>query len=35
MDLAVKGDRVTHRTLARLADRLNEEMPLPYFWVST
>jgi hypothetical protein len=32
MDLAVKGDRVTHRTLARLADRLNEETPLPYFF---
>lgn len=29
MDLAVKGDRVIHRTLA---DRLNEEMPLPYFF---
>jgi predicted nucleotidyltransferase len=32
LDLAVKGDRVTHRTLARLADRLNEETPLPYFF---
>ena len=32
VDLAVKGDRVTHRTLAHLADRLNEETPLPYFF---
>jgi predicted nucleotidyltransferase len=32
VDLAVKGDRVTHRTLAHLADRLNEETPLPYLF---
>jgi uncharacterized protein len=32
VDLAVKGDRVTHRTIAQLADVLNEEIPLPYFF---
>lgn len=32
VDLAVKGDRITHRTLAQLADLLNEELPLPYFF---
>jgi uncharacterized protein len=32
VDLAVKGDRITERTLAQLADYLNEETPLPYFF---
>ncbi|MBD1873206.1 nucleotidyltransferase domain-containing protein [Nodosilinea sp. FACHB-131] len=32
VDLAVKGDRVTHRTIAQFADLLNEELPLPYFF---
>ncbi|WP_228037448.1 nucleotidyltransferase domain-containing protein [Nodosilinea sp. LEGE 06152] len=32
VDLAVKGDRVTHRTVAHLADVLNEDLPLPYFF---
>lgn len=32
VDLAIKGDRVTHRTVAQLADCLNEELPLPYFF---
>ncbi|MBD2230621.1 nucleotidyltransferase domain-containing protein [Phormidium tenue] len=32
VDLAVKGDRITRRTLAQLADLLNEELPLPYFF---
>jgi predicted nucleotidyltransferase len=30
VDLAVKGDRIPRRTIAQLADILNEEMPLPY-----
>ncbi|MFQ4140080.1 nucleotidyltransferase domain-containing protein [Nodosilinea sp. PGN35] len=30
VDLAVKGDRITQRTLAQMADRLNEDLPLPY-----
>ncbi|PZU96054.1 MAG: DNA polymerase III subunit beta [Leptolyngbya sp.] len=32
VDLAVKGDRITHRTIAQLADLLNEELPLPYYF---
>lgn len=32
VDLAVKGDRITHRTIAQLADTLNEALPLPYFF---
>ena len=32
VDLAIKGDRVTHTTVAQLADCLNEEKPLPYFF---
>lgn len=32
VDLAIKGDRVTHSTMAQLADCLNEEKPLPYFF---
>ncbi|WP_017297097.1 nucleotidyltransferase family protein [Nodosilinea nodulosa] len=32
VDLAIKGDRVTHRTVAALADCLNEDKPLPYFF---
>lgn len=32
VDLAIRGDRITHRTVAALADCLNEEKPLPYFF---
>jgi predicted nucleotidyltransferase len=32
IDLAVKGDRVSPRIVAQLADCLNEETPLPYFF---
>ncbi|PSN10136.1 DNA polymerase III subunit beta [filamentous cyanobacterium CCT1] len=32
VDLAVKGDRITPRTVAQLADTLNEELPLPYYF---
>jgi uncharacterized protein len=32
VDLAVKGDRITQRTIAQLADMLNEELPLPYYF---
>lgn len=32
VDLAIKGNRVTPRTVAALADGLNEEKPLPYFF---
>lgn len=31
LDLALKGDRVTHTTVNRLSAYLNEETPLPYF----
>ena len=32
VDLAIKGDRLTYEITARLADCLNEEKPLPYFF---
>ena len=32
IDLAVKGDRVSPRIVAQLADCLNEETPLPYLF---
>jgi uncharacterized protein len=32
VDLAVKGPCVTYDTIVRLADVLNEEKPLPYFF---
>ena len=32
VDLAIKGDRVTHRTVLELSNCLNEEKPLPYFF---
>ncbi|MGF1567798.1 MAG: nucleotidyltransferase domain-containing protein [Nodosilinea sp.] len=32
VDLAIKGDDVTHRSVAQLADCLNEEKPMPYFF---
>jgi len=32
VDLAVQGDKVTEDTIARLADQLNEQLPLPYFF---
>ncbi len=32
VDLAIKGDNVSHATVYRLADLLNEEYPFPYFF---
>jgi uncharacterized protein len=32
IDLAIKGKRITHTTVNRLSDYLNEETPLPYFF---
>ncbi len=32
IDLAVKGKAVTGITIKRLSGRLNEEMPMPYFF---
>jgi uncharacterized protein len=32
VDLAIRGDRITPRTVADLADCLNEDKPLPYFF---
>lgn len=32
VDLAIKGEAVTYETAVTLADRLNEEIPLPYFF---
>lgn len=32
VDLAIKGGAVTYDTAVRLAGRLNEEEPLPYFF---
>jgi uncharacterized protein len=32
IDLAIKGDRITHATVNRLSECLNEEKPLPYFF---
>jgi uncharacterized protein len=32
IDLAVKGKSITDSTLKRLSGRLNEEMPMPYFF---
>ena len=32
VDLAIKGASVTYETALRLADILNEERPLPYFF---
>lgn len=32
VDIAIKGKRVTHTTVLRLLDDLNEERPLPYFF---
>jgi len=32
VDLAIKGASVTYDTAVRLADLLNEEKPLPYFF---
>jgi predicted nucleotidyltransferase len=33
VDLAIMGDRITYEITARFADCLNEEKPLPYFFV--
>ncbi len=32
VDLSIKGESVTYATAVRLADMLNEEKPLPYFF---
>ena len=32
VDLAIKGGRLTYEITARLADCLNEDKPLPYFF---
>jgi hypothetical protein len=32
VDLAIKGASVSYETAVRLADMLNEEKPLPYFF---
>lgn len=32
IDLAIQGESVTHATIVQLADVLNEESPLPYFF---
>ena len=32
VDLALKGESVTHSTVFQLADLLNETYPLPYFF---
>jgi uncharacterized protein len=32
VDLAIKGDRISHRTVTQLHDWLNDEIPLPYFF---
>ncbi|HBA88260.1 MAG TPA: DNA polymerase III subunit beta [Geobacter sp.] len=32
VDLAIKGSAVTYETALKLADILNEEKPLPYFF---
>jgi len=32
IDLAIKGKKISHRTLSRLNDLLEEELPIPYFF---
>jgi uncharacterized protein len=32
IDLAIKGERITHATVNHLSECLNEEKPLPYFF---
>ncbi|MBE0507206.1 MAG: nucleotidyltransferase domain-containing protein [Marinospirillum sp.] len=32
VDLAVMGSKVTYETITQLADQLNEELPLPWFF---
>ena len=32
IDLAIKGKTITDITVTRLSSRLNEELPLPYFF---
>ncbi|MEO1791259.1 MAG: nucleotidyltransferase domain-containing protein [Cyanobacteria bacterium J06629_19] len=32
VDLSIKGENITHTTVFRLSDELNEERPLPYFF---
>ena len=32
VDLVIKGESITYETANRLADMLNEEKPLPYYF---
>ncbi|MBN1849209.1 MAG: nucleotidyltransferase domain-containing protein [Deltaproteobacteria bacterium] len=32
IDLAIKGNEITESTVKRFSSRLNEEVPLPYFF---
>lgn len=32
IDIALLGDQISHRTLARLNDLLQEELPIPFFF---
>ena len=32
VDLSIKGEGITHSTIVRLSESLNEERPLPYFF---
>ncbi|MGB7248186.1 MAG: nucleotidyltransferase domain-containing protein [Phormidesmis sp.] len=32
IDLAIKGEGVTYRSVIQLSEKLNEETPLPYFF---
>ncbi len=32
VDLSIKGKGITHSTVVRLSESLNEERPLPYFF---
>ena len=32
VDLSIKGQGITHSTVIRLSESLNEERPLPYFF---
>ncbi|MEN8446269.1 MAG: nucleotidyltransferase domain-containing protein [Cyanobacteria bacterium J06555_13] len=32
VDLSIKGKGITHATILRLSESLNEERPLPYFF---
>jgi len=32
VDIAVKGENISHQTILKIIDLLNEESPLPYFF---